>query len=46
MSVFGLDMGASGAVMCYVKAGSVDTILNEASKRKTPSLVSFYNEQR
>jgi molecular chaperone DnaK (HSP70) len=29
-----------------VKKGGIDAVLNEASKRKTPSLVSFYNGQR
>jgi len=46
MSVMGIDLGTSAAVMCHVKAGAVDTVINEASKRKSPALVSFHNGQR
>ena len=46
MSVTGVDLGGAGATMCYVKGGAIDCVLNEASKRKSPSLVSFYQGQR
>jgi len=39
MSVTGIDLGASGSTMCYVKSGAIDTVLNEASKvRSRPTL--------
>jgi len=44
--IVGIDLGASGATVATIKKGSLDIILNEASKRKSPSLVSFHNGQR
>jgi heat shock protein 4 len=44
--IVGIDLGTSGAVVSTIKKGSLDVILNEASKRKSPGLVSFHNGQR
>ena len=44
--IVGIDLGSSGATVSTIKKGSLDVILNEASKRKSPALVSFHNGQR
>ncbi|KAH9261424.1 hypothetical protein BASA81_000068 [Batrachochytrium salamandrivorans] len=45
-SIVGIDLGGTDALVSTIRKGAVETILNEASKRKTPTLVSFYNGQR
>lgn len=42
----GMDIGTDGAVVTTINKGSVEVILNEASKRKSPGLVSFKEGQR
>jgi heat shock protein 4 len=44
--IVGIDLGTAGATVSTIKKGSLDVILNEASKRKSPALVSFHNGQR
>ena len=46
MSVVGFDFGCQTTVICQAKRGAIETSLNEASKRKTPNVVSFQSEQR
>jgi len=44
--IVGIDLGTAGATVSTIKKGALDVILNEASKRKSPALVSFHNGQR
>jgi heat shock protein 4 len=44
--IIGIDLGTQGATVSTIKKGALDVILNEASKRKSPALVSFHNGQR
>lgn len=44
--IVGIDIGTVGATVSTIKKGALDVILNEASKRKSPALVSFHNGQR
>ena len=46
MSVAGLDFGDLSCVACAARRGGIDTVLNENSKRKTTSAVSFQGSQR
>jgi hypothetical protein len=40
---FSIDLGASGFTIGQIASGRVDAVLNEQSKRKTPSAVAFAN---
>jgi len=42
----GIDLGTQFFKVAYVKTGSFDLVLNEASKRKTASAVSFHDGER
>jgi len=44
--VIGVDFGTQSCVISQAKRGGIDTVLNEASKRQTPALVSFSGKQR
>lgn len=44
--VVGFDLGNLNCVICQAKRGSIDTVLNENSKRKTSFYVSFQGKQR
>ena len=44
--IVGIDLGTAGATVSTIKKGALDVILNEASKRKSPALVSFHNGRR
>lgn len=46
MSVVGLDIGNENCVIAAVKNGGIDVLLNDESKRETPSVVSFGEKQR
>ncbi|KAF5728402.1 heat shock 70 kDa protein 16 [Tripterygium wilfordii] len=46
MSVVGLDIGNENCVIAVVKQGGIDVLLNEESKRETPSVVFFGEKQR
>lgn len=46
MSVLGLDLGTTNAVVAVTQRGGVDILANEASARLTPTLVSFDDKQR
>ena len=44
-TVIGVDVGAANTVVAYIAKG-VDIVLDQSSKRKTPSCVVFGNENR
>lgn len=46
MSVIGIDFGTQTCVIAQAKRGGVEVILNEASQRKTPTIVSLQQEER
>jgi heat shock protein 4 len=46
MPVLGIDFGSKACVIAIAKRGGVSCILNENSKRKTASLVTFNDKQR
>ena len=46
MSVIGISFGDQSCVLTLAKRGGVETVLNESSKRKTPTMVSFQGKQR
>ncbi|KAH0451688.1 hypothetical protein IEQ34_018987 [Dendrobium chrysotoxum] len=46
MSVIGFDVGNDNCVIAAVKQRGIDVILNDESKRETPSVVSFGEKQR
>merc|ERR1712166_1093127 len=45
-AVLGIDLGTKFFKVAYVKTGSFDLVLNEASKRKSPNAVSFSEGER
>jgi hypoxia up-regulated 1 len=45
-AVLGIDLGTQFFKVAYVKTGSFDLVLNEASKRKTASAVAFNEGER
>ncbi|KAL2931475.1 Heat shock 70 kDa protein 16 [Bienertia sinuspersici] len=46
MSVLGFDIGNENCVIAAVKQRGIDVLLNEESKRETPTVVSFGEKQR
>lgn len=46
MSVVGIDLGTLNSVVAIARNRGVDVIVNEASSRATPSMVSFAPKQR
>jgi heat shock protein 4 len=46
MSVVGIDLGNLNTVVAVARNRGIDVIVNEASNRATPSLVSFGEKQR
>ncbi|GBG31787.1 Heat shock 70 kDa protein [Hondaea fermentalgiana] len=46
MAVVGVDFGTLNCTISQAKRGSIETVLNEASKRQTPALVSFQGKER
>lgn len=47
MSVVGFDIGNENCVIAAVKQGGMlDVLLNDESKRETPTVVSFSEKQR
>ncbi|KAK7300084.1 hypothetical protein RJT34_10916 [Clitoria ternatea] len=46
MNVVGFDIGNENCVIASVKQGGVDVLLNDESKRETPSVVCFGEKQR
>uniref|UniRef100_A0A0D6QY02 Uncharacterized protein n=1 Tax=Araucaria cunninghamii TaxID=56994 RepID=A0A0D6QY02_ARACU len=46
MSVIGLDIGNENCVVAVAKQRGIDVVLNEESKRETPTVVSFGEKQR
>ncbi|XP_076923028.1 heat shock 70 kDa protein 16-like [Bidens hawaiensis] len=46
MSVIGFDIGNESCVIAVAKHGGIDVILNHESKRETPAVVSFGDNQR
>jgi molecular chaperone DnaK (HSP70) len=42
-SLIGIDFGDSTFKVSLVKPKTLDIVLNEASARKTPSLLAYYN---
>jgi hypothetical protein len=45
-AVLGIDLGTKFFKVAYVKTGSFDLVLNEASKRKSANAVSFNEGER
>jgi len=45
-AVLGVDFGTESYKVALVKAGKVDIVENEDSRRKTPNLIAFYREER
>ncbi|KAK6932316.1 Heat shock protein 70 family [Dillenia turbinata] len=46
MSAVGFDIGNENCVIAVVKQRGIDVLLNDESKRETPSVVSFGEKQR
>lgn len=46
MSVVGFDVGNDSCVIAAVKQRGIDVLLNDESKRETPTVVSFGEKQR
>lgn len=46
MSVLGFDIGNENCVIAAVKQRGIDVLLNDESKRETPTVVSFGEKQR
>jgi heat shock protein 4 len=46
MAVVGIDIGTQFSVIAQAVRGGVDIILNESSKRLTPTLISFVGNER
>ena len=44
--VFGVDLGGANSVVATARRGGVDVLVNEASRRQTPSTVAFDERQR
>ena len=42
----GIDVGTANSVVATPRRGGVDVLVNEASRRQTPSLVAFDEDQR
>ena len=42
----GIDLGGSNSVVAAAQRGGVDVLVNEASRRQTPSVVAFDERQR
>lgn len=46
MSVVGFDVGNENCIVAVARQRGIDVVLNDESKRETPSLVSFSDKQR
>ena len=46
MSVLGLDFGNESSVVGIARKKGIDVLLNNESKRETPSMVGFTEKQR
>lgn len=46
MSVVGLDVGSQSCYIAVARAGGIETIANEFSDRRTPSVISFGSKNR
>lgn len=46
MSVVGLDLGNESSVVAVARQRGIDVVLNDESKRETPSIVCFGEKQR
>eukprot|EP00899_Mesostigma_viride_P013989 jgi/Mesvir1/22591/Mv05012-RA.1 len=46
MSVVGLDIGNDNSVVALARRKGIDVVLNDESKRETPSMVAFTEKQR
>lgn len=46
MSVIGIDFGNETCKVCVLKKGTIETVLNDASKRKNPTIISFQGKRR
>mmetsp|Transcript_27864 Transcript_27864/g.84105 ORF Transcript_27864/g.84105 Transcript_27864/m.84105 type:complete len:794 (+) Transcript_27864:157-2538(+) len=44
--VIGIDLGSADSYVAYVCKGTIDTVQNEVSQRKTPTLVGFTDRER
>jgi heat shock protein 4 len=45
-SSVGIDIGGANSVIATARNGGIDVIVNEASRRQTPSMVGFNDQQR
>ena len=45
-AAFGIDFGSQWFKVAVVRAGSIETLLNDVSKRKTPTVFAFDNLDR
>ena len=46
MSVIGLDIGNESSIVGIARKKGIDVLLNDESKRETPSMVGFGPKQR
>ncbi|KAL0486377.1 HSP70 [Acrasis kona] len=46
MPVIGIDLGTDNCVIALARRGGIDVVVNEFSRRYTPSIVSFTNKER
>ena len=46
MSVIGLDFGNESSIVGIARKKGIDVLLNDESKRETPSMVGFGQKQR
>ncbi|CAL6321912.1 unnamed protein product [Bathycoccus prasinos] len=46
MSVAGIDFGSKSNVVALARRKGIDVVMNEESKRETPSLINFGDKQR
>merc|ERR1711968_319860 len=45
-AVLGIDLGSQFFKVAYIKTGGFDVVLNEASKRKSPTALAFVDGER
>ena len=45
-ATLGIDFGSANSVIATTRRGGVDVLVNEASRRQTPSVVAFDEQQR
>merc|ERR1712057_14393 len=46
LSVAGIDFGSKSNVVALARRKGIDVVMNEESKRETPSLINFGDKQR